>query len=138
MVIRTKKQYEEFLDKVCKYVEKTVYIAEFKKAPKKRGVKANALLHSWIGCWCESQGERGSKSYFYVVKEELKQMFLPMIKKEVLGKTKEMPTPTSKLNSKEFHELLENIHKYFLENHNFYLPWPDDKYFEEFYQAHKI
>ena len=136
--IRSKEQLQMYIQSCQKFFDrhKECYVS-YEKIPKKRSVKQNKLLHVWINCWCESQGEKNDQVYISVVKMELKKMFLPLI--EIIGlKGKyKIPTPTSSLDTIKFNTFLESIHEYFLNEYSFRLLWPEDKEFEDFYQAYK-
>lgn len=120
-----------------KYKDGETWILDFLKKPEKRKLSQNNLFHMWVTMWCKSQGEGRNKQYFETVKYELKKMFLPIVETKGLNGVVRTPKHTSDLSKEEFTNFLNDVLDYFACEWSFKLPLPEDRYFEEAYQAYR-
>ena len=105
--------------------EEKPYIAEIKRYREKRSLDQNALLWLWMTA-LEKDSETGyTKDDFY---QYFLEKFAP--RKEVMGKY--VIISTSKMDTKQMTEFLDNIQRFSLVELKFELPNPDDLKFEQF------
>jgi hypothetical protein len=108
------------------------YTAEFKKFKKKRTLPQNRLYRLWLKVISEETGDDQDSLH-----RSYKEMFLPLEEIKTRVGTFLIRRSTTKLDTREFTEYLENIRHHALSFLNIKkLPNPGDQYWDEFIEQY--
>lgn len=111
---RDKKEYSDFLKEIPDSTELVITISS------KRSLDQNRIFHKWVSIIASEMGEVPE-----AIKIWLLCTFAGCTETEIEGVTLKVPVSSSKLNKKEFSELLYNIDIWASENLNVRLPNKD-------------
>lgn len=131
-VIMTKKDGRVTLDQELPYVFSTLsngtYTITIKKASEKRSISQNDLMWMWLQCISNETGTPKDDIYMYYCKKFL-------MKTVTIGNRMErIYTTSSKLNTLEMTNFLNQIQADAQTELGITLPLPEDRFFECFYQ----
>jgi hypothetical protein len=93
----------------------------------KRSIDQNKLYWLWLGA-----AEKETGNYSNDLHEFFKEKFLGFTIKKVFGVEVKTINSTTKLNTKEFTEYLDKIHLFISEEIGLSLPYPEDRFFDQF------
>lgn len=96
-----------------------------------RSISQNRLYWLWLTCIMDETGNSRTDLHKY-----LKETYLPSKVEEINGVEIVKSGSTTSLNTKEFKFYLERVHQFAME-YNIYLPYPEDRCFEEFELKYK-
>jgi len=133
-VIMTKKDGRVTLDQELPYVFSTLsngtYTITIKKASEKRSISQNDLMWMWLQCISNETGTPKDDIYMYYCKKFL-------MKTVTIGNRMErIYTTSSKLNTLEMTNFLNQIQADAQTELGITLPLPEDRFFECFYQQY--
>lgn len=133
-VILTKKDGRVTLDQELPYVFSTlsngIYTITIKKASEKRSISQNDLMWMWLQCISNETGTPKDDIYMYYCKKFL-------MKTVTIGNRMERIYMTSsKLNTLEMTNFLNQIQADAQTELGITLPLPEDRFFECFYQQY--
>ena len=133
-VILTKKDGRVTLDQELPYVFSTLsngtYTITIKKASEKRSISQNDLMWMWLQCISNETGTPKDDIYMYYCKKFL-------MKTVTIGNRMErIYTTSSKLNTLEMTNFLNQIQADAQTELGITLPLPEDRFFECFYQQY--
>lgn len=133
-VIMTKKDGRVTLDQELPYVFSTLsngtYTITIKKASEKRSISQNDLMWMWLQCISNETGTPKDDIYMYYCKKFL-------MKTVTIGNRMErIYTTSSKLNTVEMTNFLNQIQADAQTELGITLPLPEDRFFECFYQQY--
>ena len=133
-VILTKKDGRVTLDQELPYVFSTLsngtYTITIKKASEKRSISQNDLMWMWLQCISNETGTPKDDVYMYYCKKFL-------MKTVTIGNRMErIYTTSSKLNTVEMTNFLNQIQADAQTELGITLPLPEDRFFECFYQQY--
>lgn len=133
-VIMTKKDGRVTLDQELPYVFSTLsngtYTITIKKASEKRSISQNDLMWMWLQCISNETGTPKDDIYMYYCKKFL-------MKTVTIGNRMERIYMTSsKLNTLEMTNFLNQIQADAQTELGITLPLPEDRFFECFYQQY--
>ena len=133
-VIMTKKDGRVTLDQELPYVFSTLsngtYTITIKKASEKRSISQNDLMWMWLQCISNETGTPKDDVYMYYCKKFL-------MKTVTIGNRMErIYTTSSKLNTLEMTNFLNQIQADAQTELGITLPLPEDRFFECFYQQY--
>jgi hypothetical protein len=111
-----------------------VEITVFRKC---RSLSQNNLLHLWLRCIAEETQGSQSKYEIDTLRNHFCEKYLGWSEETVLGEYHRKTRGTSKLNTKEFTDFLEEIRMDMMHNQNIYLPLPEERGWDEFYEKYK-
>ena len=135
-VILTKKDGRVTLDQELSYVFSTLsngtYTITIKKASEKRSISQNDLMWMWLQCISNETGTPKDDIYMYYCKKFL-------MKTVTIGNRMERIYMTSsKLNTLEMTNFLNQIQSDAQTELGITLPLPEDRFFECFYQQYNV
>lgn len=106
-----------------------VEITVFRKC---RSLSQNALFYLWLRCIADETGNDVNTLHDHFCDK-----FLGWSEETVLGEYHRKTRGTSKLNTKEFADFLEEIRMDMMHNQDIYLPLPGDENWDDFYLKYK-
>ena len=135
-VILTKKDGRGTLDQELPYIFSTLangtYTITIKRASEKRSISQNDLMWMWMQCISSETGTPKDDIYMYYCKKFL-------MKTVTIGNRMErIYTTSSKLNTVEMTNFLNQIQADALTELGITLPLPTDRIFECFYQQYNV
>jgi len=132
MTISTEKQRTDFIRIVQEFKldGKKRFIGEFKQFREKRSIKQNSLYHSWLNCIEKETGNDHDAMH-----EFFKRKFLSFSCHDIYGEEVAIPLSTTKLDTKQFTDFLENV-KMFMQEQGTRLPIPGEPDFDEFWSIY--
>lgn len=135
-VILTKKDGRVMLDQELPYIFSTLangtYTITIKRASEKRTISQNDLMWMWLQCISNETGTPKDDIYMYYCKKFL-------MKTVTIGNRMErIYTTSSKLNTVEMTNFLNQIQADALTELGITLPLPTDRFFECFYQQYNV
>lgn len=135
-VILTKKDGRVTLDQELPYIFSTLangtYTITIKRASEKRSISQNDLMWMWMQCISSETGTPKDDIYMYYCKKFL-------MKTVTIGNRMErIYTTSSKLNTVEMTNFLNQIQADALTELGITLPLPTDRFFECFYQQYNV
>lgn len=97
-----------------------------------RTVSQNNLYWLWLACLMDETGTSKEDLHQY-----FKEKFLPV--ERIVFKSVEIikTTSTTTLNTREFSRYLDRIHQFAVTELDIYLPWPEDRVYEDFVFKYK-
>lgn len=125
--IRSKQDIDcvrSYLDRLSTDKQYEVKITPLRK---KRSVSQNALYHTWLSCVAKETGEDVESLHKYFASK-----FLGYKSVEVMGETINVIISTTKLSTEEFTSYLDQINMFCEIELNIILPYPTDKFYEQF------
>lgn len=133
-VILTKKDGRVTLDQELPYIFSTLsngtYTITIKRASEKRSISQNDLMWMWLQCISNETGTDKNDIYMYYCKKFL-------MKTVTIGNRMErIYTTSSKLNTVEMTNFLNQIQADAQTELGITLPLPEDRFFECFYQQY--
>ena len=108
------------------------WVVEVKQYRKRRTIPQNSLYWVFLNCIAKETGNDSNTLHDY-----FREKFLGWKEYEAFGETKRRLISTTDLDTKQFNYYLESIHAD-MATEGIRLLFPEDKYFEEFYNAHSI
>lgn len=135
-VILTKKDGRVTLDQELPYIFSTLangtYTITIKRASEKRTISQNDLMWMWLQCISNETGTPKDDIYMYYCKKFL-------MKTVTIGNRMErIYTTSSKLNTVEMTNFLNQIQADAQTELGITLPLPTDRFFECFYQQYNV
>lgn len=129
-LIRNNNDLATFVDYLMNIKEiKYTLVAEIKKLRQNRSLDQNALLWLWLTC-LEKDSETG------YTKDEFYQMFISKFAPRKMVFDEIIRITSSKMDSKQMTEFLDNIQIFVLVELGIKLPNPNDLRFAEFYEKY--
>jgi hypothetical protein len=108
------------------------YTVEISAKKEKRSLDQNRLYWLWINCLEEETGNDRE-----ILHHELRMMFLPRKTGTVNGKSVEIPTSTTALDTGQMKQFLDKIQVFASSELGIILPDPEDLIWGAFYEAYK-
>jgi len=99
---------------------------------KKRTLNQNSLYWLWINCISDETGNDPKELHEY-----FSDKYLPKETIEIFGIAKSRPISTTKLNTVQFTNYMENIEVFASSELGIVLPQPEDLYFTDFLEKYK-
>jgi hypothetical protein len=109
------------------------YVGEFKVFRVQRSLKQNNLYWMWLSCIKAETGNDLDTLHLY-----FKNKYLPFEAKEIFGTPVMLRQSTTRLDTKQFTEYLENIRMEMLNDQAISLPQPGEEGWESFYTQYGI
>ena len=106
------------------------YHITIKRASEKRSIPQNDLMWMWLACIERETGTPKDDIYMYYCKKFLMKTI------QVGEKWERIYTTSSKLNTEQMTEFLNNIQADAASELGITLPQPTDRFFEQFYQQY--
>ena len=107
------------------------YAVDISVKKDKRSLDQNRLYWLWIGCL---ESETGNDKD--ILHHELRMMFLPRKQGNINGRTVEMPTSTTALNTSQMKQYLDKVQVFAASELGIHLPDPDDLIWGAFYETY--
>jgi len=126
-IIRNDADRDKFIAFIKQVKLEKPYVASFVVHRKKRSLNQNRLLYLWLNCIKTETGNSVDALYQYFCEK-----YLPWNAELVFGNEVLPKGGSSKLNTKEFTDFLDNINKE-MSGQGIYLPYPGDIGYDEFY-----
>ena len=104
------------------------YHITIKKASEKRSIPQNDLMWMWLACIERETGTPKDDIYMYYCKKFLMKTI------NIGGRLERIYNTSSKLNSEQMTQFLDNIQLDAKQELGITLPRPEDRFFEAFYQ----
>ena len=126
---------EEQFRQAANYIERLLksgnydYVAEIKRKAKNRTADQNRLLWLWLTC-LEVDSEYG------YTKDEFYDVFLQKFAPKKVCMDEEICVTSSRMDTKEMTDFLEKIRHFAQMEMNIYLPLPEERGFEDFYELY--
>ena len=131
VIIRSEADRDRFIGLLNKMKLDKPLVASCTILRKKRSLQQNKLLWLWIRCISDETGNSSDSLYEYFCTKHL-----PWNKELVFGEEVKSISGSSKLTSKEFTQLLDDINSQMLDE-GIYLPKPGEIGWDEFYERYK-
>ena len=104
------------------------YVITIKRANTKRSIAQNDLMWMWFECISRETGTNKDDIYMYYCKKFLCKVIT------IGEKMEKIYTTSSKLNTEQMKNFLDNIQADAASELGIRLPQPEDRFFESFYQ----
>ena len=130
-IVMTKRDGKMMFDVEPAYVFSTLqngtYHITVKRASEKRSIAQNDLMWMWLSCIERETGTSKDDVYMYYCKKFLMKTI------QVGEKLERIYNTSSKLNTEQMTQFLNNIQQDALHELGIRLPLPEDRFFEAFY-----
>lgn len=113
---------------VFEFLSNGQYVITIKRMNTKRSIAQNDLMWMWFDCISRETGTSKDDIYMYYCKKFLCKIITIGEKREKIYST------SSKLNTEQMTEFLNNIQADAAQELGIRLPQPEDRFFEAFYQ----
>lgn len=113
---------------VFEFLSNGQYVITIKRMNTKRSIAQNDLMWMWFECISRETGTSRDDIYMYYCKKFLCKIIIIGEKREKIYST------SSKLNTEQMTEFLNNIQADAAQEFGIRLPQPEDRFFEAFYQ----
>jgi len=130
--MKTTRERQEVIELIEKLNPDKAWIITVNRPVKKRTKEQNGLYWGWINIISKAARKHKNDIHDYLAEK-----FLPKREVIVFGETKIKPLSTTDLTTVQFNTYLEKINIEMAFEEGIILPWPQDKYFKEQYNATK-
>lgn len=131
-ILRTEEDKKEVIQFLNERKLDRPLIVEIKVFRKCRSLNQNSLFWLYMRCIADETGND-----IETLHDHFCQKFLGWNIGEVFGEYHRKVEGTSRLNTKQFTDFLEEIRMDMMHNQNIYLPLPEERGWDEFYEKYK-